>query len=71
MSKRGGFKQLGCKVCGEIVAQVDQEATAVTCSKCVQLEVNGGFSMTEAEYWAAVKSGRFVRAESNTGEESL
>jgi hypothetical protein len=50
-----GFKQLACKICGTIVVKVDLAADAITCSKCVQRELNGGFSMTEEEYWAQVK----------------
>jgi hypothetical protein len=62
MSKRraSGFKQLACKGCGEIVQKVDIAADAITCSKCVQRELNGGLTMTEAEYWAAVEAGKIV-----------
>jgi hypothetical protein len=69
MSKRrsSGFKQLACKGCGSIVEKVDMDADSVICSKCVQLDLNGGFSMTETEYWAAVKSGKLVTCKS--GEE--
>ena len=55
---RTGSKQLACKGCGTIVENVDINADAITCSKCVQLDVNGGFSMTESEYWAAFRSGK-------------
>lgn len=62
MSKKraSGFKQLACKGCGEIVYKVDIEADAITCSKCVQKELNGGFSMTEEQYWEAARSGKLV-----------
>lgn len=62
MSKKRalGFKQLACKGCGEIVHKVDIDADAITCSDCVQKELNGGFSMSEAEYWAAVNAGKLV-----------
>lgn len=68
MKKSGGFKQLACKRCSTIVEKVDMEADAITCSKCVQLDLNGGFSMTEAEYWAAVKSGKIVTCKSDEEE---
>lgn len=62
MSKKRalGFKPLACKGCGEIVPKVDIEADAITCSDCVQKELNGGFTMSEAEYWAAVEAGKLV-----------
>jgi len=70
MSKRRtlGFKQLACKSCGEIVQKVDLEADSVTCSKCVQRELNGGFSMTEDQYWEAVRAGRVVSCENESAE---
>jgi hypothetical protein len=70
MSKKRtlGFKQLACKGCGTIVEKVDQAADAITCSSCVQLDLNGGFSMTETEYWAAVKSGKLVTCKSDEEE---
>jgi hypothetical protein len=55
-----GFKQLACKGCGEIVHKVDMQADAITCSRCVQKELNGGFSMTEDQYWEAVRAGLLV-----------
>lgn len=55
-----GFKPLACKSCGEIVAKVDLRADSITCSKCVQKELNGGFSMSEEEYWQAVRAGKIV-----------
>ena len=68
MSKKRalGFKPLACKGCGEIVPKVDLDADAITCSSCVQKELNGGFSMNEEEYWEAVRAGKLV---SCTGEE--
>lgn len=62
MSKRRAseFKQLACKSCGEIVEKVDIATDAITCSNCVQKDLNGGFSMTEEQYWEAVKAGRLV-----------
>jgi hypothetical protein len=70
MSKRRalGFKQLACKGCGEIVHKVDMEADAITCSRCVQKELNGGISMTEAQYWEAVRAGRIVSCKSSEEE---
>ena len=70
MSKRRalGFKQLACKSCGEIVQKVDLEAEAITCSKCVQKELNGGFSMSEEQYWEAVRAGRFVSCKNDEEE---
>ena len=63
-----GFKQLACKGCGEIVQKVDLRADAITCSKCVQKELNGGFSMTEEEYWSAVRAGQIVSCTNETKE---
>jgi hypothetical protein len=62
MSKKRalGFKQLACKGCDTIVQKVDLEADSITCSNCVQKELNGGFSMNEEEYWAAVRAGKLV-----------
>lgn len=69
MSKRRtGFKQLACKGCGSLVEKVDMEADSIICSKCVQLDLNGGFSMTEAEYWAAFNSGKIVACKSDEEE---
>jgi hypothetical protein len=70
MSKRRalGFKQLACKSCGEIVHKVDLAADAITCSRCVQRELNGGYSLSEEEYWAAVKAGRIVSCKSDEEE---
>ncbi len=70
MSKRRtGFKQLACKGCGSIVEKVDMEADSIICSKCVQLDLNGGFSMTETEYWAAVKAGKVIACSTTDEEE--
>jgi hypothetical protein len=63
-----GFKQLACKLCGTIVEKVDLKADAITCSKCVQRELNGGFSMTEEQYWEAVRAGRIVSCKSEEEE---
>lgn len=62
MSKKrsSGFKQLACRSCSAIVNKVDLEADSITCSNCVQKELNGGFSMSEEEYWEAVKLGKLV-----------
>lgn len=70
MSKKRtlGFKQLACKGCSEIVNKVDMEASAITCSNCVQKELNGGFSMTEEQYWKAVRTGRLVSCTSDKEE---
>jgi hypothetical protein len=70
MSKKRalGFKQLACKSCDTIVHKVDMEADAITCSRCVQKELNGGFSMSEEEYWEAVRAGRLVSC-TNSEEE--
>lgn len=70
MSKRrsSGFKQLACKGCSAIVDKVDLEAEAITCSRCVQKELNGGFSMTEEEYWEAVRAGKLVSCTSDEEE---
>jgi hypothetical protein len=69
MKKRAlGFKNLACKSCGEIVEKVDEAADAITCSDCVQKELNGGYSMTETEYWAAVKSGKLQTCKSEEEE---
>ena len=66
MSKKRtlGFKNLACKSCGEVVNNVDIDADAITCSDCVQKDLNGGYSMTESEYWEAVKSGKFQTCKS-------
>jgi hypothetical protein len=60
MSKKRalGFKQLECKECGTTCDKVDLAAESITCSRCVQKGLNGGLSMTEEEYWEAVKSGK-------------
>ena len=63
-----GFKQLACKSCGAIVTKVDMEADAITCSRCVQKELNGGFSMTEEQYWEAARAGRLVSCKSDEEE---
>lgn len=70
MSKRraSAFKPLACKGCGEIVQKVDIEADAITCSKCVQKDLSGGFTMTEAQYWEALKAGRLVSSTSDEEE---
>ena len=70
MSKKrsSGFKQLACKSCGEIVNNVDIEADLITCSDCVQRELNGGFSMTEDQYWEAIRAGRIVSCISDEEE---
>ena len=62
MSKKRalGFKQLACKICSTIVEKVDIKADAITCSSCVQRELNGGFSMTSEEWWAAHRAGQLV-----------
>ena len=63
-----GFKQLACKGCGEIVNKVDMQADSITCSNCVQKELNGGFSMTEEQYWEAVRAGKLVSCTSDEEE---
>ena len=63
-----GFKQLACKSCGTIVEKVDLKADAITCSKCVQRELNGGFSMTEAQYWEALRAGKIVSCKNDEEE---
>ena len=63
-----GFKQVACKGCGEIVEKVDMNADAITCSNCVQKELNGGFSMTEEQYWEAVRAGKIVSCTSDEEE---
>lgn len=63
-----GFKQLACKTCGEIVHKVDIKADSIICSNCVQKELNGGFSMTEDQYWEAVRAGRVVSCKSDEEE---
>jgi len=63
-----GFKQLACKSCGEIVHKVDIKADSIICSNCVQKELNGGFSMTEEQYWEAVRAGRVVSCKSEEEE---
>jgi ribosomal protein S27E len=70
MSKKRaeGFKQLACKGCGNIVYKVDIAADAITCSDCVQRELNGGYSMTEAEYFAAIKAGKLATCKSEEEE---
>ena len=69
MKKRTlGFKNLACKSCGEIVEKVDEAADSITCSDCVQKELNGGYSMTEAEYWEAVKNGKLLTYTSDEEE---
>jgi hypothetical protein len=40
-SKSKTFKQLACKICGEIVPKVDINADKVTCSLCVQKSLRG------------------------------
>ena len=62
------FKQLACKSCGKIVNKVDMQADSITCSNCVQKELNGGFSMTEEQYWEAVRAGRVVSCTSDEEE---
>ena len=70
MSKKRslGFKQLACKSCGEIVEKVGLEADAIVCSDCVQKELNGGFSMSEEQYWEAVRAGRLVSCKNDEEE---
>ena len=63
-----GFKQLACKTCGEIVHKVDIKADSIICSNCVQKELNGGFSMTEDQYWEAVRAGKLVSCKSDEEE---
>ncbi|CAB4175062.1 hypothetical protein UFOVP1247_74 [uncultured Caudovirales phage] len=63
-----GFKQLACKQCRSIVDKVDISADAITCSDCVQRELNGGFSMTEDQYWEAVRAGKLVSCTSDEEE---
>ena len=46
-----GFKQLACKVCGEIVDKVDEKADAITCSACVQRELAGPLWISEEDYF--------------------
>jgi hypothetical protein len=36
-----GRKDLACKVCSEVVENVGEEATAVTCWKCVMRSMRG------------------------------
>lgn len=36
-----GYKKLQCKYCDTICEKVDNKATAITCSVCVQKLVNG------------------------------
>jgi hypothetical protein len=70
MSKKRtlGFKNLACKCCGEVVSNVDIDADAITCSDCVQKDLNGGYSMTESEYWEAVKHGKLITCTSDEEE---
>jgi hypothetical protein len=63
-----GFKPLACKGCGEIVQKVDLKADSILCSKCVQKELNGGFSMNEEEYWDAVRAGKIVSCKKGEDE---
>ena len=66
MSKRRaeGFKELACKRCDVIVQKVDTLADSITCSDCVQAELNGGYSMTREEWWTAFRAGR-IRAQAD------
>ena len=41
MYKKIDKKSLPCKVCNETVENVGHEATAVTCSKCVNEQLRG------------------------------
>jgi len=38
--KSKSFKSLNCKICGEKVDKVDDNATAVTCWQCVSRQLN-------------------------------
>ena len=53
MSKKRtlGYQQLACKECGTIVAKVDAEADAITCSRCVQRQLAGPSWVSEEEYF--------------------
>jgi hypothetical protein len=66
MSKKRaeGFQELECKICNQVVTKVDKAAEKITCSDCVQRELNGGYSMTREEWWAAFKAGR-IRAQAD------
>jgi hypothetical protein len=63
------FKQLACKRCGNIVAKVDINSDAVTCSDCVQLDLLGGIRLTEEQYWEAVRAGKIVSCKKEESEE--
>lgn len=41
MRKTKTFKQLACKLCGDIVPKVDADATAITCWQCVSKMLSG------------------------------
>jgi len=53
MSKKRalGFKEMGCKKCGEIVKKVDEKVDAITCSRCVQAELRGYPDITREEWF--------------------
>lgn len=70
MSKKRaeGFKELACKVCNQPVQKVDRAAEYITCSDCVQRELNGGYSMTREEWLIAFKAGRIISMEDSSLE---
>jgi formylmethanofuran dehydrogenase subunit E len=43
------FKQLACKICGEIVEKVDINADKVTCSRCVSKSLQGIINKCDEE----------------------
>mgnify|MGYP003347136176 CR=1 FL=1 len=42
MERPKSYKDMECKICGEIVEKVDLRTTAVTCNKCANKMLIGG-----------------------------
>jgi hypothetical protein len=55
MAKIKGYKKLDCKLCGETVQKVDIDATAITCSACVQ-RLLGSPSINSLEEWTQAEA---------------
>jgi hypothetical protein len=55
MAKIKGYKKLDCKMCGETVQKVDIDATAITCSSCVQ-RLLGSPAISSLEEWNQIES---------------
>lgn len=49
MSRQNNSKELDCKVCGETVKGVGEDATAVTCWKCVTKGLSCGLTYSDID----------------------